>query len=389
MKLTLHDVLLPAAGDPGPGPRPPIPEELRSLWVKAMHELLTEAAGDGRCFAREFETAVGKLLLKGFQCGRGVAIVWAAGADEAVVAATLLLAGDSPAADGAAAAALKALWPASKVTEQDLRGAAAQDRPCLATFYCDARWYDNARVELAATALALAVLFGPQGSLKVKDESAPAAKAPPQAPAVVQVRRQPAPAPPPQPEPERKPEPVAGPWFVEREKPLLFDFTRERLGLVMEMVTKKANAAAERLPGVHFRVYPPRDYLARPNLISGRDVFRQLQHTQWMVRWHDGRWDRLNFGEFLGFLDQLAEIDRAYHSTTNQAPQSRGRPQNLSVWATNPSTGGNGLRAVKVRATLRTRDLVTDENIRRLMATVVLEPTPQQHEPATHPAAVA
>jgi hypothetical protein len=385
MKLTLHDVLLPVAGDPGPGPRPPIPEELRSRWVKAMHELLTEAGGDGRCFARDFETAVGKLNLKGFRCGRGVAAVWAAGAEETVVAATLLLAGDSAAADEAAAAALKALWPASKLTEQDLRGAGAQGRPCLATFYCDARWYDNARVELAATALALAVLFGPQGSLKVKDESAAPAKPSPKAPPVPQPGRQPGPAP----QPERKPEPGAGPWFVEPEKPLLFDFTRERLGLVMEMVTKKANAAAERLPGLHFRVYPPRDYLARPNVISGRDVFRQLQHTQWLVFWHDGRRDRLGFGEFLGFLDQLAEIERAYHATTAQAKPVTGRPQNLSVWAADPGSGRNGPRAVKVRATLRTRELVTDENIRRLMATVMLEPVSQPHEAATPPAAVA
>src|SRR5207237_10278926 len=98
---------------------------------------------------------------------------WAGAPAGRVVAVSVLLAGDDGADDAAALAALCGGLPRSHFAESDRARLAAEPRPCLGTVYLDAAWFDNGRVELAATALALAALVGAEGRLPA--ENAPRA----------------------------------------------------------------------------------------------------------------------------------------------------------------------------------------------------------------------
>jgi hypothetical protein len=307
-----------------------------------MHGRLREAGRDGGAFAADLDVDVGTLRMRVVRHGDDLAAVWSVGGDERVVAASVLLAG----AGDATVRQLRRRVPSLPFAESDYAALASQPRPCLGTLYTDARWYDNARVELAATALALAALYGPEGRLDVAGEAAPAPPA----------------------------RPAAGPW---REAPgaLKFNFTRERLQHVMGLVGKKGRAAIERMPGVHFRVYPPTEFLARPGVMRGRDVFDKLANTDWWLRWYDGMFDRLAFGEFLGFVDQVLEVEKAYRQATG-AEAEHDAPVNSSVWGTHPPKAPHERRPLKVNRTLDARTLVEDATIRRLFAAVTLEPAP-------------
>jgi hypothetical protein len=232
------------------------------------------------------------------------------------VAASVLLAGENDADDAAALAALYDRLPRTLFREADGARLAAEPRPCLGTVYLDSAWYDNSRVELAATALALAALFGPDGRLTVEGDremSVPSA--------------------------------------------VPFDFTAERLGVVMGMVKKKAAASMGRLKGIHFRVEPPAEYFDRPDLLSGRDIYPALQDTTWRVRWHDGTAEWLGFGEFLGFIDQVLEVESALEMV------SAARGANGSAPAAPIER-----RPIRVNRTLDARALVRDASVRRLFA---------------------
>lgn len=336
MRLTLHDHIPLSAGDPHPEARPQFDAGERSRALEVMLERLAEVPRDHRGV---IDVAMGWLALRAgiARHGDALASVWQPPGLKGPVAASLLLAGRSPVDDAAAVKSLRAFEPRLPFLPEDYDAVVVRPRPCLATLYLDARWYDNGVIDLAADALALAVLVGRGGVLKVAGADAPAPS---------------------------HPSPRGG--------PLKFNFTRERLGLVMEMVTKKAQAAIERLPGTHFRVYPPPEFLARPFVLQGADIYDSLEATEWTVRWYDGREDRLSFGEFLGFLDQLGEIETAFHAAAGVEP-AQTQPHNTSVWAAPPPDPG-GRRPVTMKGRLDVSRLVEDEAIRRLLGRVKIKP---------------
>jgi hypothetical protein len=349
MRITLHDSIHPSAGHAHPESRPSIGDAARAPWVRAMHQRLERVPRDAGAFAADLDVDVGTLRMRVRRHGTALAAVFGAGGDAPVVAASLLLAGAAAADDDAAVRSLRGRTPPLPFSGADYAALLAQPRPCLGTLYLDARWYDNARVELAATALALASLHGPDGRLTVGDA------------------------------PVAPPAPARPPVAANGHNGLKFNFTRERLQRVMGMVTKKGNAAVDRMAGVHFRVYPPREFLERPGVLRGRDVFDKLAGTVWCVRWYDGQCDRLDFGDLLGFVDQVVEVGRAFQDLSGDAvPAGRAAPapENESVWGTRPPRPPAERQPLRVRRTLNARDLVEDANIRRLLAAVTLEPAP-------------
>ena len=341
MKLTFHDTILPGAG----APRPPekrtrIADSARGRWVATMHGHLQKMNGDARSFAADLDVSGWMLHMGASRHGDAVAAVWSAGPAKPV-AASVLLAGRIQADDVAALRALRSHWPPLPLGDAECNVAAAQPRPCLATLYLDARWYDNARVELAASALALAALCGPEATLRFSTSAA---------------------------------NPKPNPWYREPASPPPFDFARGRLRVVMAMVTKKANAAIEGRAGVHFRVYPPAEYRARPQIVRETGVFEKLKDTTWRVRWYDGGDDRLSFGEFLGFLDQVVEVEKAFYASVGQAASPPVQPQNVVIWR--PATTHHPVerKEVRVKGMLNTHQLGTDSTIQRLLSVVTVEP---------------
>lgn len=340
MRFTLHDNIHGSGGTPHPESRAPITDAARAPWVRALHEWLARKRPDDRPREGELDVGIAKLRMRVTRHGNALSATWSVGPEWRVVAASVLLAGDVPADDATALRALRAQVPGLPFADADYAGVAAESRPCLGTLYLDARWFDNGRVELAATALALAALHGEGGRLTVLDEQEKSAR------------------------------------------PLQFDFTRERFELVMEMVKKKALAARQQLPGVHFRADPPREFLDNPGVLRGRDVFDRLKDTAWLVRWHDGRRDRLSFGEFLGFIDQVIAVEDAFHAATGRAPPRVPLPVNESTWAADPPDRLASSRPVRVLRALDMRQLVDDTRIRRLLGAVTFEPCRLVEQPA-------
>jgi hypothetical protein len=360
MRITLHDNLHASAGAPHPERRPGIDDATRAPWVRAMYDWIGPAPVD-RPLVGAIDVGVGKLGMGVRRFGGAFAAFWTVAPGGRVVAASVLLAGRDSAEDDAALRDLRRHEPALPFCDADYAGLAGEPRPCLATLYLDATWYDNARVELVATSLALAAIFGPEGRMTVRpspDATAPdrlSQSAGPTAPAP----RAPAPAP------------------AHPAGPLKFNFTSERLGVVMEMVKKKAAAATNGRPGVHFRAYPPPQFFELGGELPDHDVFDALADTTWWVRWYDEQYDRLTFGEFLGFVDQSLEVERAYRLALRGKLTAAGGVLNDSVW---PQGGGDasGERPpVRLRRTLDTRLLVQDATIRRLFRAVRLDPIPR------------
>ena len=323
----LHDIILATAGPAHPRARTRISDAARDRWVRTMHGHLTRAGPDGTWFGGDLDVAGHALKMAATRQGAALTALWGAGPLRQAVAASVLLAGRHAPDDAAAVAVLRRRR--LPIGDGEYRAMEALSSPCLVTVYFDAHWYDNARVELAATSLALAALYGPDASLKVLDAQRPAPRA-----------TDGADAPP---------------------APLPFDFTRERLRLVMGMVTKKMNAVLQGRRGAHFTVRAPDEYLSRPGVLRGPRIFEQLKDTVWRVRWYDRREDRLCFGDFLGFLDQVRMTQDALPAATSSAPAD-GQP-------------------VKLRFNVNSRQLVTDANIRRLLGD--LSAAPPTAEPVT------
>lgn len=342
MRITLHDNLHPSAGGRPGAKRPPIDDAGRAPWVKAMHAWLERVPAQGGAFAADLD--VGTLRMRVRRHGTALSAVWSVGPSEQVVASSVLLPGEARDDDEAAVAALRSRVPPPPFDDGDYAVLVAEPRPCIGTLYLDARWHENARVELAATALGVAALLGPTGRLSVQDEPKPAPPLPP------------------------------APAELVRRDSLMFNFTRDRLQLVMDMVTKKGCAAIDQMPGVHFRVYPPPQFLERPGALRQVNIFDRLEDTSWCVRWYDNRCDRLSFGEFLGFIDQLVQVENAFAAATGTIKPNPPVEQNKSVWGERPRTSATERRPIKVARTLKTRELVEDANIRRLFAAVALEP---------------
>ena len=346
MRLTLHDNILAGAGERmPPDARPRVGEAARAHWVRAMHRRLVKAPAGAEPFAAQFDTGHWSLRTRIVRHGHALVAVWGDGADGRVVAVSVLLAGAASADDKAALDALCAGLPPHSFGAADRSRLAGEHRPCLGTVYLDASWFDNGRVELAATSLALAALFGPEGHLSVDGEAG--------APDAVRG-------------------PLAAPIPAESERlgdaaaPAQFDFTPQRLGVVMDMVKKKAAASMAREEGVHFRVEPPPEFLEHPGVLRHRGVFGRLKDSTWKVTWHDGRTDRLAFGELLGFLDQVVEVEKAM-DLVNARPRPGEPPRDAGR---DPDQPPQARRAIRVNRTLDARALVRDANIRRLFASV-------------------
>jgi hypothetical protein len=368
MRLTLHDNIHASAGVPHPEARASIPAGTRASWVAAMHRLLARAGKGAAGFAADFNSGGVKLRMRARRHGTSASAVWSVGPAERVVAASILLAGRDSADDAAAIAAIRQQAPRLPFEAEDYARLTAEPRPCLGTLYLDAAWYNNSRVELAATALASASLDDVNGRLARRDDmaavhpasSAGASEATPR-PSARTVAKVP---------------PRGGRWFDGSDAALKFDFTRPRLQLVMQMVNKKGKAAIGATPGPHFLVYPPRTYLNQADVLRGSGIFDRFKDSAWCVRWHDGRQDRLSFGEFLGFLHQIVEMEAAYFSVAGHAapPADRRIPQNDSTWGPRPSAGDVATRQpVKVRRVMNTRELTKDTTIRHLLSVVTLE----------------
>ena len=340
MRLNLHDIFHEAAGEPRLDGRPPIDDAVRGRLVRVMHERLRHVTTNDGSFSAALPTSAGELWMRVTRHGTAAVTTWSDGRDGRTVAAGALLAGSDSADDTLALRALQELSPRLPFNDADYAGVAAAQRPCLATMYLDAAWFNNACVELTFTSLALAALVGPDGRLRVRDGP----RAMPVAPAPA--------------EPE-----------------VAFDFTRDRLRVVAEMAMKKAAAAMSRQPAPHFRVYPPEEVVYDPALLQGRALFARLKDTVWCVEWFDGRLDHLSFGEFLGFLDQIAQLEEALTGVHhNGRPDSR-RKLNTSTWGPSRSTPRTERQPIYVKPVIDTRSLVEDANIGRLLDAVTLEPS--------------
>ena len=345
MRITLHDTILADAGEARPESRPTPGDDVRAPWVRKMHERVRAAEIRGGSFAAGFRVGTWVLQIHAVRHGTAVAAVWSVAADGApsaqVVAASVLQSGDDGADDEAALNVLRDHGARLPVPEADYAEIARQPRPCLATLYLDAGWYNNGSIELLATALSLATLFGPDGRLSVASppESRP------------QPGRVSVPAPPPAP-------PALSP---------------ERMGLIMEMVKKKANLAFEGVSGAHFRVFAPRAFADRRG--AGRELYARLKDTAWWVRWNDDRLDRLTFAEFLAFVDQVLEIEKAFYAAVaGEAPKSAPAKANDSTWIRSDPAGPRPA-PLRVRHRFDSNKLVEDDAIRRLLNAVTIEPT--------------
>ena len=206
MRITLHDNIHSSAGSAHPALRPSLGNAARAPWARAMHQFLERLPREGGTFVADADADVATIRVRAGRHGDAVWAVWSVAPADEVVAASVLLRGAAPPDDDAAIQSMRDAAPALPFGPADFSALAAEPRPCLGTMYLDARWYDNARVELAATALALAAIHGPDGRLSVEGEPTPPPAATP-----------------------RAVEPRAGPWSEKRQDGLKFNFTRERL----------------------------------------------------------------------------------------------------------------------------------------------------------------
>ena len=362
MRLGLHDIILDATFDPAarPASRPAATDADRAPWVRALHARLAGSAPDGNAVTLACTVRGVRLAVRVRRNGGAVSAVWESGEGHApVAAASVLLRGADPADDAAALESLRRHQPRLPIEPADYAAVSAMPRPCLATFYVDARSYEDGRVDLLAGALALAELFGPSGTLKVRQPPAPAPQA---SAAMVDTGNATG---------GSGGGPDSGAWPSEAAK---LDLARERLGLVMELVSKKSSAAIQQRPGTHFQVFPPARYLGRPDVLDAPRIFQALGGTSWLVRWYDGREDRLNFTEFLGFVDQVLECERAYSGAVAATADSDAA-RNAKVWP-KPAPTGEGRRVIRAAGGINLRKLVSDERIRELLREVAFERTP-------------
>jgi hypothetical protein len=157
MRVTLHDNIHGSAGVPHPEGRPDVDDALRGPWVRAMHGWIS-ASPPGGLLAGAIDVGAGKLGMRVRRFGAALAAFWTVVPGGRLVAASVLLAGENPSDDDAAVRELRRHAPPLPFSDADYAGLAAEARPCLGTLYLDARWYDNARVVLVATAVALAAM---------------------------------------------------------------------------------------------------------------------------------------------------------------------------------------------------------------------------------------
>lgn len=150
----------------------------------------------------------------------------------------------------------------------------------------------------------------------------------------------------------------------------------ERMRHIGSMVKKKANAALSARPGMHFRVYPPPEYLADPAVLNEPGVYARLKDTVWWVRWYDDQYDPLSFIEFLAFVDQIGAAERAFRKATAGVSAIAGHRASKHGGGWQPkkdrSRKPEPVR-VRVEGRLVVADLVADVRVRALFNVVDLE----------------
>ena len=385
MQLILHDLFVRPAVEPQPELRPAIDPDVRVRWVRALYDCIQQVPPDKSRFTARLTVGTTRFRLCASRHGAAWAAVWSTGATGEAVAASILLVGRDSADDTAAVRALEVHEPPLGVEPADIEAISELGRPCLGTLYLDVRRYNDSSIELLATALALAALHGPDGTLSVPREpsslqsaraklSTPGGEADHGSARALPINT-------PAPSPFRA---ATGPGDLKVR------LVRERLQLVMEMVSKKSSAAIKQIPGNHFRVYAPAPFLRRPSPLGGPDIFDQMKDTYWTVLWHDGRRDVLAFAELLAFLDQVVECERAYESsvlgtqsndsigsTSRKAVGPGSTPKNANVWK-QPGLAAGELRTVRAKGRVDLRKLAADETIRHLLGLTVLEQAPSE-----------
>src|SRR5215212_7053541 len=83
-----------------------------------------------------------------------------------------------------------------------------------------------------------------------------------------------------------------------------FGITQDRFNFIMAMVGKRLNAGRHTKAHIHFRAYPPAEFLSQPDLLKSQQIYEKLKDTVWWVNWYDGTFDQVRFIEFLAFIDQ-------------------------------------------------------------------------------------
>jgi len=158
----------------------------------------------------------------------------------------------------------------------------------------------------------------------------------------------------------------------------------DRMNHVFSMVKKKADAALSGQAGVHFRVYPPPEYLQTPDMIEGAGVYPRLKETVWWVRWYDDAYDPLTFIEFLAFIDQIIHAQRAFEQAVSKAAPIAQHRASKHAGGWQPKKDRSKTRPkpirVSVEGTLAIPDLVADQRIRQLFRVVALEATVRPRE---------
>jgi len=163
-RLAIHSKLLNESTNPPPGPS----AAEQADWTRRMQLLLAAHPFSGR-FHKDFNTAGGENLhLQGWRFGTTIAGVWSVGewredAPQEIAGVSLFMRGWNAGDDAQALGAVQGIEALAPFPRADFNEIQAKPRPCLVMFYPDARWHADGRVELAATALAMAIMAAPGG----------------------------------------------------------------------------------------------------------------------------------------------------------------------------------------------------------------------------------
>lgn len=168
-----------------------------------------------------------------------------------------------------------------------------------------------------------------------------------------------------------------------------YGLTKDRMTYILSLVKKKANAALNGRTGNHFLVYPPPEYLERPDL-SSPDVYQRFKNTVWWVRWYDDHYDQLSFFELVLFVFQIIEAQRAFqqaakavhHPSRHQGSKHSGGWQPKKDRSKKPKRKQDVEERVEVKVTgsFSPADLAKDEMIRALFSKVAVESTTRPNQ---------
>jgi hypothetical protein len=154
VKLTVY---IRKSDDCGEQP-PAVSSDVRTAWVKRMAEQLQRPGAIGH-FAADLDTGAGTLQMDAHRVGTAAAVAWKS--DDKTVAVSVLLQGRSGDDDAAAMKAFRDIPCLAEFEAKEFNHILALERPSLSIIHADPRWHSNGMVELAAAALALALMAAP------------------------------------------------------------------------------------------------------------------------------------------------------------------------------------------------------------------------------------